>query len=143
MVDEVGNFLNKYHFFMKYKKIILYFIFGSIASLFDLGVFFVLFNFFGISSVFSTIISISCATVVGFILNAIANFQVKDKFFLRFFSYSVVSAVGAVISSGMLYFFHEVKHLDGNIIKLISLPVIFVVQYLLNSKISFYKKENK
>lgn len=123
----------------KNEKIILYFIFGSLAALVDLVTFFVLFNFFEVSSVFSTVISISCATIVGFALNAIINFQVRDRFIIRFFLYSLVSGVGVIISSSMLYFFHEIKDFDGNIIKIISLPIIFMVQYLLNSRISFRK----
>ncbi len=133
--------MNDSSFFVRYKKVILYFIFGSMASLVDLGVFFLLFNILKLSSVLSTSISISTATIIGFVLNALVNFQVRNAYFLRFISYSMVSGVGLIISAGMLYFLSDIKGLDGNIIKIISLPVVFVVQYFLNSRISFFKKE--
>lgn len=89
------------------------------AALIDLVVYFILFNFLKVSAVPSTIVSISCATIMSFTLNAIVNFQIKDKFFIRFISYVLVSGVGMIISASMLYFLHNIKNFDGNIVKII------------------------
>ena len=138
----VDTFFNKRPFFQKHKQIMLYFFFGCTAASFDLGVYLVLFNAFGVDPVISTIISIAVATVVGFFLNAFINFKVDDRLFLRFLSYAAVSGVGMCISSGMLYVFVTLYGYDGNIVKIVSLPVIFAVQYLLNCATSFRKKKN-
>lgn len=145
-MNEISRFIDrKYNqylnnqLFQKYKKVVIYFIFGSTAASVDLIGYLVLFNFFNITAIISTVISISLATVVGFVLNALINFKVNDKLLLRFASYSATSGIGMVISSLILYIFHNLQGFDGNVVKIISLPIIFLVQYLVNSKISFRK----
>ncbi len=143
---RIRNFIDKqYHKYLqhnllqKHKKVVLYFIFGCTAAAVDLFVYLFLFNVMHVAAVTSTVISISLATIIGFVLNALINFQVSNRLLLRFFSYAAVSGVGMLISSVMLYVFHELQGFDGNIIKIISLPIIFLVQYFLNSRISFRK----
>ncbi|PID52279.1 MAG: hypothetical protein CR972_02275 [Candidatus Moraniibacteriota bacterium] len=135
----IDCFFDKNVFLKKQKKIILYFSFGCIAASVDLGVFLILFNIFNVNDIKSNIISISLATIVGFFLNAIINFKVQDRMIIRFVSYAFVSCVGMLVSSFMLYIFCDVYIFNENFIKIISLPVIFLVQYLLNSTISFRK----
>jgi putative flippase GtrA len=148
-MNEIREFIDKnydkylkYELFQIHKKIIIYFVFGSVAALVDLVVYLILYNIFDIEAVISTIISISLATVVGFVLNALINFKVNDKLLLRFASYSATSGIGMAISSLMLYVLHDLEGLDGNIIKIISLPIVFVVQYFINSRISFRKMKS-
>ncbi len=141
------NKLFQHALLKKYKRVILYFIFGCTAASVDLAIYLILFNIVHIAAVISTIISISLATIVGFTLNALINFKVTDKLLLRFLSYASVSGVGMAISSAMLYIFHDLHGFDGNLIKIISLPIIFLVQYILNTVVSFRKarasKENE
>lgn len=126
----------------KYSTLIKYFFIGISAAGIDVAIYFVLFNYYELPALVSTSISIAVATVYAFALNTIYNFQVKDNTFFRLISYSLVSAVGWLISLSLLYYFTDIKGYDGNIIKIISLPLIFVVQYLLNKKITF-KSLNK
>lgn len=127
--------------FSQHRTAVLYFAIGINAAAIDLIVYLVLFNLVSLPAVVSTIVSVSAATVFGFIMNIIFNFKVYDKLFLRFLSYSSVSGVGIVLSAGFLYFFHDVAGFDGNLIKVLSLPVIFLTQYLLNKTISFRKSK--
>ncbi len=76
-------------------------------------------------------------------MNIIFNFKVYDKLFFRFLSYSSVSGVGLLLSAGFLYFFHNKAGFDGNLVKVASLPVVFLTQYLLNKAISFRKSVKK
>ncbi|GEM_PF-88611 len=131
----------QHHLLQKHKKVILYLIFGCTAAFTDLSIYLFLFNIVHVEAIISTVVSISVATIVGFILNAIINFQVDNRFLLRFISYASVSAVGMIISSVMLCIFHDLQGFDGNIVKIVSFPVIFLVQYFLNSKISFRKMQ--
>jgi putative flippase GtrA len=123
--------------FTKYSTLIKYFFIGISAAGIDVSIYIVLFNIFDLPALISTSISIAVATVYAFTLNKVYNFQVKGNTFLRLLSYSLVSGVGLLISLTLLYIFTEVKGYDGNLIKIISLPIIFVVQYVLNKKITF------
>ena len=138
-VDSQYDKWLQHRLFQEYKQVVMYFVFGSTAALVDLISYLLLFNFFDVSAIVSNIISISLATIIGFILNALINFKVRDRLLLRFVSYSATSAIGMAISSLMLYIFYNLQGFDGNIIKIISLPIIFLVQYLINSRISFRK----
>ncbi len=148
-MNEIREFIDKgydkylgHKLFQAHKKVVIYFVFGSTAALVDLVIYLILYNIFNIEAVISTIISISLATIVGFVLNALINFKVEDKMLLRFASYSATSGIGMAISSLMLYVLHDLEGLDGNIIKIISLPIIFLVQYFINSRISFRKTKS-
>lgn len=123
--------------FRTHRTLILYFVFGCMASATDLLVYLVLFNAAHFPAVVSTVVSISAATVVGFALNAKINYRVTDRLALRFLSYASVSGVGMAISSAMLYVLHDLGDWDGNLVKILSLPIVFVVQYALNSLVSF------
>ena len=137
----IDDFFLKNIFLKKYKKIILYFFFGCFAAGVDLCVFLALFNIFDFNPVVATVASISLATVVGFFLNAFMNFKVNDRIMIRFISYATVSAVGMLLSSATLYIFYNMYGFDANFVKIAFLPVIFLVQYLLNSAISFRKTQ--
>jgi putative flippase GtrA len=148
-MNEIREFINKGYdqylkneLLQKHKQVVIYFVFGSTAALVDLVVYLILYNIFNIEAVISTIISISLATIIGFVLNALINFKVEDKMLLRFASYSATSGIGMAISSSMLYVLHDLEGLDGNIIKIVSLPIVFVVQYFINSRVSFRKTKS-
>ncbi len=125
--------------FKKYRTVILYFIIGSSAAVLDLIIYLVLFNLFEMAAVISTIISVFSATIYGFFMNVMFNFKVYDRILFRFLSYASVSGVGIILSASMLYVFYDIIGFDGNIVKIISLPLIFLVQYTLNRYISFKK----
>lgn len=121
----------------KYSTVIKYFFIGISAAAIDVSIYFVLFNIYDLSALTSTSISITLATVYAFTLNKVYNFQVKGNTFLRLVSYSLVSGVGLLISLSLLHFLTDIRGYNGNLVKVISLPIIFVVQYILNKKITF------
>lgn len=129
------------HLFFKYIVLIRYFFIGISAAGLDLVIYFVLFNYINWNALVSTTISVSVATIYAFVLNAVYNFRVKGKVILRLLSYSFVSGVGLLISVALLYVFTDVYGYDGNLVKVLSLPVIFLVQYLLNKNITFAQEK--
>lgn len=135
---EIGKSL-----YARHKNAVLYFVIGVNASAIDLVVYLVLFNLVSWPAVVSTVISVSAATIFGFSMNIVFNFKVYDKLFLRFLSYSSVSGVGLLLSAGSLYYFHNKAGFDGNHVKVASLPVVFLTQYLLNKTISFRRSVRK
>lgn len=128
-------------YFNQYKNLIQYFCIGVSAAAIDVIVFWFLYNIFDVSATLSTAVSISIATVWGFWLNAMFNFKVSDKIFRRLASYSLVSFIGMVLSMILLFVFVDELSFDGNLIKVLSLPLIFVVQYTLNKTFTFNMKE--
>jgi len=126
--------------FAQHRTLILYFFIGASASLIDLVGFFVFHSALGVISPLATTYSVVIATVYAFLLNAHFNFKQTDRLWLRLLSYSFVSGVGLVLSTLMLFVFNVKMGFDGNIIKILSLPVVFVVQYILNKKVTFQSK---
>jgi putative flippase GtrA len=127
------------HLFAKHRNIVLYFFIGVSAAVVDYGIFLVCFNIFDIPSVLSTALSIGTATLYGFLLNMKYNFKTDDRVVLRFVSYSTVSGIGMLFSVAFLYVFNVRLGYDGNVMKLLSLPFIFVIQYSINKAVTFRK----
>ncbi len=119
------------------RTLILYFFIGASASLVDIVGFFLLFNLYGVAAVVATAVSVSLATVYSFVLNVKFNFKVSDRLGMRLALFSLVSGIGLLLSALALYIAHDVYGIDGNIVKIASLPVIFFVQFILNKHISF------
>jgi putative flippase GtrA len=118
-------------------QLVRYFCIGLSAAVIDLGMFLVLVNVLGINSIVGTIVSICLATIWAFALNSIYNFATTDNVVLRFLSYAMVSASGLAISASAMGVFVESLGFDANVVKVLSLPVIFIVQYKLNRHVTF------
>lgn len=123
--------------FEKHRTLVQYFFIGISAAGLDFILYVFLFNALGWSAWVSTSVSISVATVYAFTLNMFYNFRLSDQILVRLISYSFVSGVGLLISTAALYEFTDVAGYDGNLVKALTLPVIFLVQYLLNKHITF------
>lgn len=124
----------------RHRTLILYFFIGASASFLDVVGFYLFHSRMGIVSTLATTYSVAIATVYAFLLNAHFNFKQTDRFLFRFLSYSFVSGVGLGISALILWFFNVRMGFDGNLIKILSLPIVFVVQYLLNKTVTFQSK---
>ncbi len=126
--------------FAQHRTLILYFFIGASASLIDVVGFVVFHSVLEIISTLATTYSVALATVYAFLLNAFFNFKQTDRFLWRFLSYFFVSGVGLAFSALMLWLFNVVLGFDGNLIKILSLPLVFVLQYILNKKVTFQSK---
>lgn len=119
------------------KQFVLYVFIGGSAVLVDLITFAVLYNLVNIAAEISNVISVIVATFYSFTLNTLFNFKKKDKLHTRFLLFFGISMVGMLVSTGMLYLFSNVMGIDANIVKVVSLPIILVLQYSFNKKITF------
>ena len=127
---------------VKHEQLIKYFLIGATASAIDVILFFILFNFVGTSELVAHSISVPTAVVFSFVVNARHNFKTNDYPVLRFISFCVVCIIGyaagyAVIVAVQQFFSDPI--LGGNVGKIASLPVVFIIQYVLNSRITFRK----
>ena len=128
-----------WQFGRRHDHLIKYFIIGSTASAIDVGLFLVLFNLVDTSALFAHSISVPTSVVFSFTINAVHNFRTTDHIPIRFASFVAVAAVGYLIGAAVIIIGHDAFGLSGNIAKILSLPLVFAVQYLLNSRISFRK----
>ena len=124
--------------FSRFRTTILYGIIGVSAVVVDLSVFFVLYNYFAIYPVISTILSVAFATFFSFFTNVYFNFRTKDYIKRRMISFLFVSGLGMFLSAVVIYIFSG-ETVSANVVKALSLPPIVILQYILNSRITFKK----
>ncbi len=136
LVQKVQQILHTHQQLVKYVLI------GATASLIDLVLFFVLFNFAHTSELVAHSVSVPTAVVFSFVVNARHNFKTTDHAALRFLSFCIVCTIGYVVGYSVILATQsvlEAQAVAANIGKVLSLPVVFVVQFLLNSRITFRK----
>jgi len=78
-----------------------------------------------------------CGTLVSFFLNRIITFDKKDLLVRRLSIFVGVASVGFAISMLMLWIMVDYIYIDPKISKLLTLPVVVVIQFILNKKITF------
>lgn len=122
------------------ETLVKYFLIGATASAIDVILFFVLFNFVGTSELVAHSISVPTAVVFSFVINARHNFKTNDYALIRFISFCIVCIIGYAAGYAVIVAVQSLfadAALGANIGKIASLPVVFIIQYLLNSKITF------
>lgn len=124
---------------VRHQHLIKYVVIGGLASAIDVVLFMVLFNIFGTTPLMAHSVSVPTSVLFSFIVNARHNFRTNDYIALRLLSFAVVCAIGYLVGYGIISFCVG-QGLDANIGKIISLPAVFIVQYVLNSRITFRKR---
>lgn len=139
LIAKLRGLYELHHHMLKYLVI------GGMASAIDLIFFFVLYNMVGTSEFVAHSVSVPTAVVFSFVVNARHNFKTNDHAVKRFISFCIVCTIGylagfAVIVSVQQLFANEA--VGANIGKIVSLPLVFIIQYILNSKITFRKTKD-
>lgn len=127
----------------KHQKLIIYTVIGGGAVILDVGLFWVFNELAEMGVIISNTLSIFTAMLYSFLLNAFFNFRTRDKLLQRFAGFVAVTACGYVISTALLWMFSERMGLNGTLIKTLSLPVILLIQFSLNSRFTFQQKKDK
>lgn len=122
--------------YRKHQHLLKYLLIGGAASALDVVLFLVLFNLMGTSPLVAHSISVPTSVIFSFVTNARHNFHTNDKLVLRLVSFVFVCAIGYIAGFAVIA---EVAQLGlgENVGKIASLPVVFVIQYALNSRITF------
>lgn len=118
------------------KHVVKYFVIGATASAIDVGLFLILFNVVHTTPLMAHSISVPTSVLFSFIINARHNFHTADHMVLRLISFAAVATIGYAVGYGIIKFSMSIG-LDANVGKILSLPVVFALQYLLNSRITF------
>lgn len=120
----------------RHQNLVKYFLIGATASAIDVALFMILHMGFGTTPLFAHSISVPTAVLFSFVVNARHNFRVRDHLVLRLVSFVAVCIVGYLAGYGVIVA-AVWAGTSATIGKFLSLPVVFVVQYILNSKITF------
>lgn len=112
---------------------------GGVAFFVDAGLFAALHVAAGLNVILANVISTSTAVVLSFTANTMITFKVTDRLVRRFAGFVGVSGCGFLISTGLLWVFVMRLGAPAVIIKIGSVPVVFLVQFMLNSHVTFAK----
>lgn len=123
--------INKYEHFIKYCII------GVCGVSLDFLIFYILTQKLGIFYQYANIISISCGIMNNFFFNAFWNFKKTEKLFIRFIMFFSIGMLGLLLSAVFLYIFIETLLIPSIIAKGITIIIITMVQFTLNSLITF------
>ncbi len=122
----------------RHRHLLKYLLIGATASAIDVVLFMLFYNVVRVPAFAAHSISVPTAVLFSFIVNARHNFKTADHMALRLLSFVVVCTIGYLSGFGVIELCRQ-QGLDANIGKIISLPVVFALQYVLNSRITFYK----
>ena len=120
------------------QQILKYLLIGASASAIDVALFLALYNLLDTSELVAHSISVPSSVIFSFVINARHNFRTNDYMLLRLLSFCVVCTIGFVLGYGVIMA-AEFGGLGANLGKILSLPLVFVTQYALNSRITFRK----
>ena len=85
----------------------------------------------------ANIVGYALGTVLSFFLNRAITFGVMDAPVRRFMSFAGVAFIGYLISSVILWALVEQAHVNPLIAKIITLGVVLITQFTLNSVVTF------
>ena len=122
-------------------KFVTYLFIGGFAASIDVGIFIFLHELIEIKSLISHSISVPISAIFSFSANAYLNFKKSDLLFYRFVSFSAVVGIGYLLGILIIFIIDNVLQLGGTLGKLVSLPFVVILQFSLNSKITFRDKD--
>lgn len=76
-------------------------------------------------------------TLVSFALNRVFTFGMRDRTMQRLAMFLGVAAVGFAASAALLWLLVQGFHLDARVAKLLTLPMVVVLQFTLNRRLTF------
>ncbi len=121
----------------RHRSFVLYQLIGASGVLLDLLLFLALYNAVGMHEQIATAISTSVGIANNFLLNSYLNFRKRDGMLRRFVRFYTVGLVGLALVAVLLVVFHSWLGVDANIVKVASLPIVAVLQFLVNKRWSF------
>jgi len=127
-------------FYKKFRNLILYGIIGTLSAGIDFLIFYTLTTVWGFFYLTANIFSVSIGITISFILNRNYNFKVKDNISKRFVLFISVGLSGLLLSSALLYIFIDIFTLNKIISKILSIFLVVLMQFLLNTYITFKKE---
>lgn len=127
----------------RYRRFLLYALIGGGAVVVDVGLYTILAVPVGMHPLAANTTSTVVAMVLSFAANSILNFKVTDRIVARFLSFALVTGVGYVVSTLILLVLIEGVGANPVVAKGATLPVVLLLQYTLNKRITFATPEGR
>lgn len=125
--------------YYRYSKVIRYGVIGAFSSSVDF-VAYTLLVMTGVHLMSANVCGVIMGIFTSFLLNRRYNFKVTDRVVKRFLSFFAVGLIGLGLSSALLYVFVERLSVNEIVAKIVTIFVVAVFQFCLNSSITFKKK---
>lgn len=119
-------------------QLLLYCICGGIGVTADYFVYYSALTF-GVWYQTANIFGYLSGTLVSFFLNRKITFGIRDKLAYRLAMFLGVALIGFSVSAVMLWFLVDLMLVDARIAKLLTLPVVVIIQFSMNRRITFLK----
>ena len=131
---------------MNFKQLMLYGIFGVLATLIDIATYWAVSRAFGLSVVTSTIIAWTVSVFFSYWSNRKYVFESKTTSFIRIF-FEAVYFFACRIATGLLdvaimYIFADLLGLNDVIVKTVSNIIVIMLNYIA-SKLFIFKERKK
>ena len=132
---------------IKYKGMILYLVFGALATAVNIGAYALCYQVIGIPNVPSVIIAWVVAVILAFFTNKLWVFESKS-FDAKTMRHETLTFFGARAATGLLdtlimYLAVDVMHWDATLWKLISNVIVIILNYVASKLVIFRKKEKE
>jgi len=129
---------------IKYKGIILYVVFGALATAVNTGTYALCYNVLGITNVPSVIIAWTTAVILAFFTNKLWVFESKS-FDAKTLKHEIPTFFGARIATGVMdilimYVAVDVLHWNATLWKLISNALVIILNYVASKLVIFKQK---
>lgn len=121
-------------------QLVEYGIIGILGFLIDLGIFYFVQRLEVLPIEVVNIISSSIALIHNYLWNSYVTFKVYDRFWLRFVGYFLVGQITTLFTTICLWIFVTILHQDKYAVKIISMIVAVLLQFLINKKVTFKRK---
>jgi putative flippase GtrA len=117
-------------------QFLLYCLCGGLGVVTDYVVFYLSLNA-GVWYQYANVLGYLAGTLISFSLNRIFTFALRDRVLKRLAMFLAVASVGFASSALLLWLLVDWGQLDARVAKLITLPMVVVLQFALNRRITF------
>lgn len=122
------------------RQFLVYCICGGIGVSVDYAAFYLAVSN-GLWYQFANVLGYASGTVVSFVLNRWITFGARDYPVRRFMLFLAVAGVGFTASAALLWVLVDVVLLDARLGKLLTLPLVVILQFSLNRRFTFHKQQ--
>lgn len=123
-------------------QFLLYCLCGGIGVTTDYFVYYAALTF-GVWYQVANVFGYLSGTLISFFLNRKITFGVRDKLARRLVMFVGVAGIGYSASAVILWLMVDIMSVDARIAKLLTLPVVVIIQFLMNRRITFNENTPK
>lgn len=124
------------------RELIRYGLIGATGAGLDFLVFAALVTWTSIPVGFASVVSVSLGITNNYLLNYFFNFPVRNRFWLRLAAFFAVGIFGIVLSVVIIEYLVSLG-VSPILAKVISIPPVVVVQFVINKYVSFHPRLEK